>query len=106
MNRIISIALAAGFAAVSLCASAADLTDQDRSELRRRAQEFQNERSRNPNFQPGQGRVNAAPVAATVKSSRVTKSRVTKTGKKETRRHKAANKARSLKKIPGALVRK
>ena len=39
-------------------ASAADLTDSDRSELRQRAEELQAQRARNPEFQPGEGRLN------------------------------------------------
>jgi hypothetical protein len=106
MNRTIAIALAAVFGAASLSASGAELTDQDRSELRQRAQEFQNERARNPDFQPGQGRINPEPADTGAKrSARATKAKAA--GKpKETRRQKAAKKVRSLKKIPGAFVRR
>jgi len=51
------VLLAAGFAAASTGAWSAELSDQDRAELRQRAQEFHNQRARNPDFQPGQGRL-------------------------------------------------
>ena len=103
MKKIITIVLA-GFAAASLCASAAELTDQDRAELRQRAQEFQNERARNPEFQPGEGR--AAPPAAAPHERKPKKHAAHKTQKKKTMGEKAAAKARSVKNIPGAFVRK
>jgi hypothetical protein len=99
VNRI-ALVLAAGFAAVSICASAADLTDHDRSELRQRAEAFHAERARNPEYQPGEGRLNRQPDATPARSARASKRHaVAKTG--ETRRHKAARKIRN---IPGAFV--
>ena len=119
MKTLIAFALVSGFALASATASAAELTDPDRSELRQRAEAFQAERSRNPNFQPGEGRLSpqtadspprqARGVKKTAAKSAKREARAEKTeatAKPETRRQKAAKKARSLKNVRGAFVRR
>ena len=103
--RIIGIVLAAAFAAASTCALAAELNDQDAAELRQRAQELHNQRSSNPDFQPGQGRAAPESPRAAAKPARARASRAAANTPKETRRDSVAKKARSFKKIPGAFVR-
>ena len=88
------------------CASAAELNDQDRTDLRQRAQELQNQRSRNPDFQPGEGRLSAPPIASPVKTASTGEKSDAKSDHKETRGAKAKRKARSLKNIAGAFVRR
>ena len=56
MNRTIAVTIAAALSTFSIGAGSAELSDSDRAELRQRAQEFNNQRSRDPGFQPGQGR--------------------------------------------------
>ena len=65
MNRIAGVVIAAVLMGTAMGARAAELSDQDRAELRQRAQEFNNQRSRDPDFQPGHGR--AQPGDASVK---------------------------------------
>ena len=103
--RIMGVVLAAVVAAAGTSAYA-QLSEQESAELRQRAPEFQNERSRNPDFQPGQGR-SAAPADATAKpAARTGKSRKAAKKEKETGREKVANKVRSIRKVPGAFVRR
>jgi hypothetical protein len=107
VNTLIPLALASSFAVACACASAAELTNEDRAELRQRADELQAQRARNPDYQPGEGRLNPQPTQAPRAHARHTsKKTVAKSAPPETRRAKVARKARSLKKIPGAFVRK
>lgn len=107
MNKLIAVALMSLFAVASVCA--AELSNDDRSELRQRADELQAQRARDPEYQPGAGRLNppaaAAPKART-HARRTAKKTAAKSAAPETRRAKAAKKARSLKNLPGAFVRK
>ena len=81
------IAVSAAFAAALACtgaASAAELAEQERSELRQRAEMFQSQRARNPDFQPGEGRVSpqradVPPRAAKKRVTADTRSRATNT---------------------------
>ena len=100
---IIAVALGAASAGAW---SADNLGEKEGAELRQRAQEFQNERARNPDFQPGEGR--SAPEAdrPAKRSKRAAKPEATTAKTKEPMKDKAARKARSLKNIPGAFVRK
>jgi hypothetical protein len=89
--------------------SADNLGEKEGAELRQRAQEFHNERTRNPDFQPGEGRsAPEADRATTKRSKRAAKADapVQKTQGKEPVKDQAKRKARSLKKIPGAFVRR
>jgi hypothetical protein len=106
MKNVFSVALVAALALGSISARAADT--EERSELRQRAEEYQSQRARNPEFQPGEGRLTPQQPAERPKrhkANRSTKNQA-KSGQPETRRTKAAKKVRSLKKIPGAFVRK
>lgn len=104
MKNITGIAIAAALAAAAWSASSADLSDQERTELRQRAEEYHNERARNPEFQPGAGRLNPEPAEhASRRSKHVQKTHAT-SDKKEGMRAKAARKVRSLKNVPGAIV--
>jgi hypothetical protein len=100
--------IAAAWAAASAGAWSADnLAEKEGAELRQRAQEFQNERARNPDFQPGEGRSAPAADHPTAKrSKRVAKPEAKVAKTQEPMKAKAARKARSLKNIPGAFVRK
>lgn len=108
--KVISLTFAAALFAAGSAWSADNLGDKEGAELRQRAQEFQNERSRNPDFQPGEGRTAPEPERATPKHSKKratgTDAPVKKTQTQEPMKEKAARKARSLKNLPGAFVRK
>lgn len=118
MKSLMSIVVAA-IALGPLCV-AADLTEQERAELRQRAQEYQTERGRNPNFEPGEARLNREPgeLRAPVRAHRSKASKTTKAQRGERKVH-AADKAhakrdkprirdrmKQIRKLPGALVRK
>lgn len=108
MNRLMTIAIASTLALGAISAGAADSAADERSELRQRAEAFQAERARNPDFQPGEGRLNAQRSDVQPKrdrQARLVRNKPAKTAAKETRREKAAKRVRSLKKIPGAFVR-
>jgi hypothetical protein len=107
MKRFASVLIAAAFASAAMFAQAAEqLSDQERTDLRQRVQEMQNQRSRNPDFQPGQGRVQ--PEYATAKpAKRAVKSKRSATSHKKKTHHKTSHKkSRSVKDVPGAVVRK
>jgi hypothetical protein len=110
VNKLFSIALVSAFSLGSLCAYAADMSNDERSELRQRAETFQAERNRNPEYQPGAGRLNPQPATAEPKQrragARAKAPKQAKAQKTETRRQKAGKRVRSLKNIPGAFVRK
>jgi hypothetical protein len=105
--KIIFVTIAAALLAAGSAWSADNLADKEAAELRQRAQEFQNERSRNPDFQPGEGRSAPEPEQATHKRPKKHAAKpaapVKKTQAKEPMKEKAA---RSIKNIPGALLRK
>ena len=107
MKTISRLFIAAIWAAASAGAWSADnLGEQEGAELRQRAQEFQNQRARNPDFQPGEGR--SAPEAdhPEKRSKRAAKSQAKVAKTKEPMKEQVSRKARSLKNIPGAFVRK
>jgi hypothetical protein len=108
VNKLIAVALMSLFAAASV--RAAELSNEDRTELRQRADELQAQRARNPEFQPGEGRLNPSAAATPRKTTRHARGAAKKTSAKsappETRRAKVSKKARSLKNLPGAFVRK
>ena len=108
--KILFVSIVAALLAAGPAWGADNLGDQEAAELRQRAQEFQNERARNPDFQPGEGRSAQEPEHAGAKPAkkRAAKPRgsVKKTEAKEPMKAKAARKARSLKNIPGAFVRR
>ena len=108
MKKIFGVIIAALLGAASAGAWSADnLGEKEGAELRQRAQEFQNERARNPEFQPGEGRsAPEAEHATTKRSKRAAKPEAKVAKTKEPMKEKAARKARSLKNIPGAFVRK
>jgi hypothetical protein len=107
VKTIVRVMIVAGFTAVSLGAWSAELSDQDRTELRQRAQELQSQRARNPDFQPGEARSAVEPARMGEKrGKRAVKAHAAKTQTKEPLRKTAVRKARSLKQIPGAFVRK
>ena len=107
MKRFASVLISAAFASVAMCAQAADMSGDDRSELRQRAQEFQNQRSRNPDFQPGQARMQPEQAAAksgkhVAKSRPAAKSKRAATAQKKKGQQKAARKGKSAKNTPRA----
>ena len=108
--RIVFVTIAAALLAAGPAWSADNLGDKEAAELRQRAQEFQNQRARDPDFQPGEGRSAAEPGHASAgpakRHAAKPKAPVKKTEAKEPMKEKAARKARSLKNIPGAFVRK
>jgi hypothetical protein len=106
VNRLIAIVSIAVAAAFSTGASAGELSGDERSELRQRAEEFQSQRARNPEYQPGEGRLSRASGDAPARAMRASGKAPPDSAHPETRRQKAAKKARSLKNIPGAFVRK
>jgi hypothetical protein len=107
VHKLIAVALLSVFAVASV--GAAELSNEDRTELRQRAGELQAQRARNPEYQPGEGRLNppaaAAPKART-HARRAGKKTAAEPAAPQTRRGKVAKKARSLKNLPGAFVRK
>ena len=109
MNRLSTIAMFLTVALSALSAHAADSAADERSELRQRAEAFQAERARNPDFQPGEGRLNAQRGEVQPKrerQARLVKIQPAKNAAKKTTREKAAKRVRSLKKLPGAFVRR
>jgi hypothetical protein len=130
MKNLSSIVVAA-IALGSFGAAAADLTEHERAELRQRAQEYQSERTRDPNFEPGEARLNREPgeLRAPARSQRSEASSRSKSPKaskasKSSKAHSGERKARAsekthakrdkprirdrvkqIKKLPGALVR-
>ncbi len=106
MNRLLISGFAAMMACGSLATSAAELTSDESTELRQRADEWQRMRAQNPNagqegmkldrpqgdvkLNKGRGEVKAQPKAA-----------------KKSKRERAKNRIkRTAKELPGALVRK
>ena len=106
MKRLLITGFAAAIALGSLQSAAADLTSDERTELRQRADEWQRMRAQNPNagqegmkldrpqgdvkLNKGRGEVKAQPKAA-----------------KKTKRERAKNRIkRTAREMPGALVRK
>ena len=118
MNKFFSVACVASLALACVCASAGEMSSEERSELKQRADAFQAERARNPDFQPGEGRLNRPSAelrpeatakkgrAKTAKGTRSTKAakaaKVQRSGAKPDRKRK---RGRSLKDLPGAFVR-
>ncbi len=153
MKTLIGVTLVSILTLGSVGARSADMTGDERSELRQRADELQNQRARNPGFEPGQGRLEPqrgemrvdrnkgdvkspshargkspqtakatkakAPRAAKAsKASKASKAKARKAGRssKASKRAKArraasvrqakqAEQKRSIKDMPGALVR-
>jgi hypothetical protein len=105
VNKLIAV-LPIVIASFSVAAFAGELSNEDRSELRQRADAFQAERARNPDYQPGEGRLNRQSADAPPRAVRTSRKGAADSAKPDTRRHKAAKKARSLKNLPGAFVRK
>jgi hypothetical protein len=105
-HRFASIVAALCAAASAGAWSAENLGEKEGAELRQRAQEFQNQRARNPDFQPGEGRsiAEAGQPAPKRSARRAANAKIDKT--QEPLRDKARRKARSLENIPGAFVRK
>jgi hypothetical protein len=109
--------IAAAFASVAMCAQAADMSGDERSDLRQRAQEFQNQRARNPDFQPGERRMQPEYVTpksdkraaksgkhaaksgkhAAKSGKKATKSKRTASAQKQKTGHKSAGKGKSAK---------
>ena len=107
MKTIIGSIIAALLGAPAGAWSAENLGEKEGAELRQRAQEFHNERARNPDFQPGAGR--SAPEAdrpAAKRSQRGAKSEAQAGKTRAPVKDRSARKARSLENIPGAFVRK
>ena len=108
--KIIFVTIVAALLAAGSAWSADNLADPEAAELRQRAQEFQSQRARDPDFQPGEGRSAPEPEQASGKHSKKRAAKahapVKKSEAKEPMKEKASRKARSLKNIPGAFVRK
>lgn len=110
MNTLLITALVSVMTLGSSAARAADSGTEERSELRQRAEELQAQRARNPDFQPGEGRLNpeqraGAPARSGKSHAKRGPQKQAKTAKTGTQRERAAKRVRSLKKLPGALVR-
>jgi hypothetical protein len=110
VNKRFGLAFVSVLALGSIAASAAD-TAEERSELRQRAEAYQSERARNPDFQPGEGRLapeqrsEAPPKRQKAQAQSGSKKRARRAAT-QTTRDKAKKTVTSLKKIPGAFVRK
>ena len=110
MNKLLSTALVCMLTLGALAARAADDGTEERSELRQRAEELQAQRARNPDFQPGEGRLSPeqradAPARSQKPHAKRGSQKQANTAKTGTRRERTAKRVRSLKKLPGALVR-
>jgi hypothetical protein len=127
MNKTYSAVLFSIFAMGSVCSFAADLSGDERSELRQRAETFQAQRARNPSFEPGEARLprergdlrldrqtsdvkprhTKMPKGAKgTKGMKAKKTSAKKTSAKITKaKAKQGKSPRSLKNLPGALVR-
>ena len=135
MNRLYSAVLVAILGFGSICSFAADLSGDERSELRQRADAFQAERARNPSFEPGDGRLarerdvgatrqpgelkarhakpskraKAGKAGKAGKAKRATKAtkatKAKKAMKTRSSHRKRAQHKRSVRNLPGALVR-
>jgi hypothetical protein len=110
VNKLFGLAFVSALALGSFAASAADTADE-RSELRQRAEAYQSERARNPDFQPGERRLtpeqrSEAPRKRPKAQAKSASKKGAKSAKKTTGRDKAKKTVRSLRKIPGAFVRK
>ncbi|HEX2827081.1 MAG TPA: hypothetical protein VHP37_12090 [Burkholderiales bacterium] len=105
--KSIFVALVAALAAAGSAWGADNLGEQEAAELRQRAQEFQNLRERDPEFQPGEGRSAPEPERASGKRAKKHAARTTAPVKQTPAKEPLDKKAkRSLKNIPGAFVRK
>ena len=108
MKKLYVTCFATLLAAAAVSASAADLSPDEGSELRSRAEGLQAQRQRDPSWDGGTRRVNEVPKprGGDVKLNQnrgEVKSKPAKTRKKS---ESVAQKAkRSAKKLPGALVR-
>ena len=110
MNKALFGALVAStFGLTALSAISADLTTDERTELRARAERLQTERAQRPmaasdvNLNQNRGDVKLQQRGEM--KHNVTKSRKVKKAKRHGAR-KAANMKESVKKVPGALVRR
>lgn len=108
MNKLFAAAFASILAASSLCAFGAELTSEQSTELRQRAEGLQADRARMPD--PRQDDVklnqNRSDVRLNQRRSEVkTKTASAKKAKSAKGKPKVKKKRRSLKDIPGALVR-
>jgi hypothetical protein len=106
--KIVCVTVVAALLAAGSAWSADNLGEKEGAELRQRAQEFQNQRERDPDFQPGAGRSTAEAAQEEAKPKRAKRHGArahapVKAQAKEPVRKKAA---RTLKNIPGAFVRK
>ena len=108
MNKALFSALVAStFGLAALPAVSADMSTDERSELRARAERLQAERARRP-VAASEVDLNRNPSDVRLKQRGELKQKVTKT-KKKAKRHgvrKTSEVKESVKKIPGALVRK
>jgi hypothetical protein len=105
--KAIFVTLAAALVTAGSAWSADNLGEQEAAELRQRAQEFQNQRARDPDFQPGEGRSAPEPERASGKRAKKHAAGATARAKKTQAKEPLEAKAkRSLKNIPGAFVRK
>jgi hypothetical protein len=98
------------------------MSSEERSELKQRADAFQAERARNPDFQPGEARLNRTPGqlptdasepkvrAKATKGTKGAKAKQAKATKSKAQRaekpaQKKKKRGRSFKDLPGAFVR-
>ena len=86
MNRFYASCIAVVFAAATFSASAADMTSQEKSELRVRAEQLQAEKQRNPSWDGGRMSTDARSNATRdMKKTQVKKTKSKKkSGKKRT----------------------
>jgi len=108
MKKLYVTCFATLLAAVSVSASAADLSADEVSELRSRAEGLQAQRSRDPSWDGGTRRVNEVPKPSggDVKLNQNRGEVKAKPAKSRKKSESMTQKAkRSAKKLPGALVR-
>jgi hypothetical protein len=107
MNTLFVTAAAAVLALGSMTASAADLTPDERTELRQRADEWQRVRAQNPNAGQGDIRLDRPQGDVKIGKPRGEVKAKPKSAKKKTKREPAENRVkRTARDVPGALVRK
>ena len=116
MNAIVPVLLAAGFAAVTHSAFGVDLTAEDRTELRARAERLQTERVQSPlraaadtvplDRPQGDVRFRDSGDVKPGKRSAEVKPHQNRIVKKATDRKKSKRAKRSLRDLPGAFVRR
>lgn len=101
--RAFATVLAWALAVAASSASAAELTPDERSELRERAQALQRQREQNPSWDGGTRRINE-PQSTPPHSNKESRARKHKTATQRTGELVRKKVKRAVKNLPGALV--